>query len=135
VVECDTLLGEFVGDVRGVSERTSEAIELCDDESVARADRCEGGAEARTFTRRSRHAVVDVHVQILNAESVQAVPLCREVLPRGRDTGISDQHGGDWCVSRTLLGQFRGTACRDLTNPAIAFHSPNAAGVSGKATV
>lgn len=55
--------------------------------------------------------MVDVDVLIGDSEGMQAVALRREVLPGGRDAGVSDGHDGNCTVSRTFAGQFRGTVC------------------------
>ena len=93
-VELDAALGEVIDNVPGVRQRSSEPVELRDNERVACAAGGERLAQARAVAVSAGQAVVDVHALRRYAERLQALALGGEVL----------RVGGDACVADLQLG-------------------------------
>lgn len=93
--EVHLLGGDLSRDLGQVEDGAGEAIEPCDDELVAFSDERQGLAErfALVATRSALLLLED----LLAAVGLQLVELGFEVLPDGRDAGVSDFHGYQMC--------------------------------------
>ena len=109
-VQGDARLRQLVRDVRRVTERAGEAVELGDDQDVAGTAHSQRLAKARPGSNRSRKSVVNMHVLIANTERPKTIALCCEILPGGRDTGMPDEHPTTVAIRPPSPGIFAGQA-------------------------
>jgi hypothetical protein len=93
-VQTDAAGGERVGDVAGVTDGTSQPVELGDHEGVAGSAGGEGLALAGVLAVDAGDAMVDVDPVGLHAEGCQGLALGSEILPVGRDPGVADLDRG-----------------------------------------
>jgi hypothetical protein len=85
--ERHTLRGEFVCDVARISERSSQPVELCDDEGASGAHCGESVSKPGSGAIGAGHSALAVDVRVLNAQAKQGVSLGGEVLICSRDPG------------------------------------------------
>ena len=83
--------GEGVTDVPSIGHRSSESVELRDNERVVRAYRCQCLIEAGTLAFGAADAVVDVDTIRRNAERVKRLALGGEVSLISRASCVSNQ--------------------------------------------
>lgn len=86
---------DLIRDLGEVEDRAGEAVEPRDNELVAFADECQSLSKRLTLVAGS--AALLLLEDLLAAVGLQLVELGFEVLPNGRDAGVSDFHGYQMC--------------------------------------
>ena len=89
--ELDLATGELLDDGPGVGERAGQAVELGDDEGVARPAGSQRLTKTGPLPVGPGQALVDVDPLGGDAEGHQGIPLGGQVLFVGGDPGIADQ--------------------------------------------
>jgi len=80
-VQGNALLGEPVRDVGRVSQRAGETVELPDDKNIFGTGRRCGLPQAWPPSSRTRQAVINMDVILVNTERLKTITLCCEILP------------------------------------------------------
>lgn len=89
-IERHSLDGELVGGVPRVRERARQPVELGHHQGVAVPGRGQRFAQPGPGAVRSRQAVVEVDVLVLDSEALECFPLGGEVLLESRDARVAD---------------------------------------------
>lgn len=91
----DNLALDLIRDLREVEDGAGEAVEPRHNKLVAFADECQ--SLSKRFTLVAGGAALLLLEDLLAAVGLQLVELGFEVLPDGRDAGVSDFHGYQMC--------------------------------------
>lgn len=93
--EVDLLCGDLRRDLTEVQDGAGEAVEPRDNELVTFADECQSLSKRLTLI--AGGAALLLLEDLLAAVGLELVELGFEVLPDGRDAGVSDFHGYQMC--------------------------------------